>query len=64
MIEGPCIPLDQGKILAIVFRVTLHAFLTGASGQVVRSVQSLSRRDAGRDLVVAIHTSERGLAAS
>lgn len=64
MIEGACIPLDQWEILTVVFRVALYAFLAGVGVQVVRSVQPFSRRDAGCDFAVAIHTSKRGLAAA
>ena len=35
------VPLDQRKICAVVIRVTLHAFLAGARGNVIRAVQTL-----------------------
>lgn len=38
VIEGPDIPLNEGEILAVVFRMAFYAFLTGTRFQVVRGV--------------------------
>ncbi len=64
VVEGPEVPLDQGKIFAVMLGVATHASLAGAQVQVVRGVQPLPARDARSNFGVAIHTSERRLPGS
>lgn len=62
VIEGLDVPLNQGRIFAVVFRVATHTVLTGSRFQVIRSVQASPRCNAGRNLTVTIHTFEFGFA--
>jgi len=62
VIEGLYVPLNQGRIFAVVFRMATHTLLTGSRFQVIRSVQASPRRNAGRNLAVTIDTLEFGFA--
>ena len=53
VVESLSIPLDEGKILAVVFGMAAGALLAGALGDVVGSVESLTGRKASRNFGVA-----------
>lgn len=62
VIEGLDVPLNEGRILAVVFRVATQTLLAGSCIQVIRSVQASPRCNAGRNLGVTIYTFEFGFA--
>lgn len=61
VVEGPDIPLDYGKVNAVVLRVAGDAFLAGTWLEVITGVQALVRDHARRDLRMAIEAFECGL---
>ena len=61
VVEGPRVPFHEREIFTIVFRVTARAFLAGACGDVVRSMQSAASGQASADFGVAIEALQRGL---
>ena len=60
VIEGFGIPLDERKILTVVFRVTARALLARSWGNVVGGVEALVRGDAGCNFSVAVDALQRG----
>jgi hypothetical protein len=64
MIELGRIPLDQRKTHAVVIGVAAHAFLAGARGNVVRTVQSAFGRYSSANIGVTADALELRLAAS
>jgi len=64
MVELVGIPLDQGKVRAIVIGVSAHAFLTGTSGNVIGAVQAFFGGDARPDVGVATDALELWLTAA
>jgi len=62
VIEGLRVPLDQWKILAVMFRVTLRALIARPLRDVVRGMESLPRRQTSGDFRVAVKTLQRGRA--
>jgi hypothetical protein len=64
MIELVRIPLDQRKIHAVVIGVAAHAFLAGAGGNVIGTVQAAFGRDSRANIGVTANAFELRLAAS
>ena len=60
VIEGLGVPLDERKILTVVFGVAAGALIAGALRNVVGSVKSLARGETGRNFSVAVETLQRG----
>src|SRR5579883_1516263 len=58
------VPLDQGKVHAVVVGVATHAILAGAGRDVVGPVQTLLRRHPRANVSVALDALEDGLAAA
>ena len=57
------VPLDEGKIFAVMLGVAAGAFLAGAGRNVVSRVQPRCGREPGGDFSVAVQTLQRGLPA-
>jgi hypothetical protein len=64
VIEFVRIPLDQRKIFAVVIRVTAHAFLAGARGDVIGPMQPAFGGDSRANIGVTADALELRLAAS
>jgi hypothetical protein len=62
VIEGFEVPLRQHEILAVVFRMAVHALQTRTRFDVVGGVQSFSRDDARSNFVVTAQALEYGFA--
>lgn len=63
VVESLGVPLDQGKIFAVVFRVAAGALLTGSCGNVVGGMKAAVSVQAVSDFCVALQALESGLAA-
>ena len=63
MIEGLDVPLHQGEVFTVVFRVAACAFMARSRGNVVGGVQPSVRRQAPGDFGVTVEALERGLSA-
>lgn len=63
VVEGPCVPLDQSKIEAIVLGMALGTLLAGSGADAVREVQSPARAEAGRNFGVTVEALEDRFAA-
>ena len=63
VVEGLGIPLDKGKVFAVVVGMAAGAFLTGALRDVIGCVKSSMGRQAAGDFRVAFQAFERRLAA-
>ena len=63
MIEGFCIPFNEGEILAVVFRVAAGALLTGPGRDVVGGMKPVMSIQAVGDFSVAFEALESSLAA-
>jgi hypothetical protein len=56
VVKGFNVPLNQREIFAVVFGVTAGAFLAGAGGNVVGSMQTFVRSKSVRNFIVAVET--------
>jgi len=63
MIEGFCIPFNEGEIFAVVFRVAAGALLTGPGRDVVGGMKPVMSIQAVGDFSVAFEALESSLAA-
>ena len=63
MIESLCVPLDQGKVFAVVLGVAAGAFLARADSKVIGGVQPSVSRKPSTDLSVTIHAFQGRLSA-
>ena len=61
VVERFDIPLDQGEIFAVVFRVAACALLARAAGNVINRVQSLAGIESRGNFGMAIQTLQRRL---